>query len=116
MHGFLKYITSNSQTAISLREKIIFKIIPMINPDGVIVGNYRTWIWGIIILGSDLNRWFTNPDPTIHPWICAIKEIVSEIYRNYWVKKNPIIGYFDLHAHYKKKCVFLYGPYYPLHD
>ncbi len=51
MQGFLKFITSNDNEAVELRKRIIFKIIPMINPDGVIVGNYRT-----SMSGNDLNR------------------------------------------------------------
>ena len=30
----------------------------MLNPDGVIIGNYRTGL-----SGKDFNREFTNPDP-----------------------------------------------------
>ena len=30
----------------TLREKFIFKIVPMLNPDGVIVGNYRCSLSG----------------------------------------------------------------------
>ena len=39
-----------------LRRKHIFKIIPMLNPDGVIVGNYRT-----NLAAKDLNRTYANP-------------------------------------------------------
>ena len=34
-----------------LRDTFIFKIVPMLNPDGVIVGNYRC-----SLAGRDLNR------------------------------------------------------------
>jgi murein tripeptide amidase MpaA len=51
MQGFIKFITSNTNEAIELRKRIIFRIIPMTNPDGVIVGNYRT-----SLSGNDLNR------------------------------------------------------------
>jgi murein tripeptide amidase MpaA len=52
MEGFLKFITSaTNPEAIELRKRIIFKIIPMTNPDGVIIGNYRT-----SLCGNDLNR------------------------------------------------------------
>lgn len=37
--------------AVELRKRIIFKIIPCINPDGVIAGNYR-----VSMSGNDLNR------------------------------------------------------------
>lgn len=42
-----------SPDASYLRDKIIFKVIPMINPDGVVFGNYRT-----SLSGKDLNRKF----------------------------------------------------------
>lgn len=49
MKGLIEYLLSKD--SIYLRNNIIFKIIPMINPDGVILGNYRTGFAGI-----DLNR------------------------------------------------------------
>jgi len=42
---------SDEDDALALREKYVFKIIPMLNPDGVIVGNYRSSLGGY-----DLNR------------------------------------------------------------
>ena len=41
MHGFIKFLTSQDPAAIALRNNFVFKIIPMLNPDGVIHGNYR---------------------------------------------------------------------------
>lgn len=38
MKGTLEYLMSNNPSAQSLRESYIFKIIPMLNPDGVING------------------------------------------------------------------------------
>ena len=51
MQGFLDFITGSSTEAIDLRKRIVFKIVPMINPDGVIAGNYRG-----SLSGNDLNR------------------------------------------------------------
>ncbi len=51
MHGFLKFILSNHPDAKELRKKFVFKIVPIVNPDGVIGGNYRS-----SFSGSDLNR------------------------------------------------------------
>ena len=36
MKGFLDYVLSDDADAHTLRENFIFKVIPMLNPDGVI--------------------------------------------------------------------------------
>lgn len=40
MKGVLDYLTSDHPNAQALRDKFVFKIIPMLNPDGVIHGRY----------------------------------------------------------------------------
>ena len=47
MHGLIDFITGNSDTAKELRKRLIFKLVPMLNPDGVINGNYRCSLAGI---------------------------------------------------------------------
>lgn len=51
MEGTLEYLVSEEEGARYLRDNFVFKIIPMLNPDGVIVGNYRCSLSGL-----DLNR------------------------------------------------------------
>lgn len=51
MRGFLDFIVSDAPDAHLLRDLFIFKVVPMLNPDGVIVGNYRC-----SLAGRDLNR------------------------------------------------------------
>jgi len=51
MEGLLKILTGDSERAKIMRDKFLFKVVPMLNPDGVIAGNYRT-----NLLGFDLNR------------------------------------------------------------
>lgn len=51
MKGVLDFLQSDSRQARALRDKFVFKIVPMLNPDGVIVGNYRC-----SLAGGDLNR------------------------------------------------------------
>ena len=110
MQGFLKFITGMSSEAQELRRKVIFKVIPMSNPDGVIVGNYRTGL-----AGNDLNRTFISPNPKLHPTICAIKKLVSNVIDN--SKSNePIAAFIDIHGHSRKKSAFMYGPSFPLHN
>jgi len=41
MKGVIEYLTSDIEEVVFLRNNYIFKIIPMLNPDGVISGNYR---------------------------------------------------------------------------
>jgi murein tripeptide amidase MpaA len=40
----------------------------MVNPDGVVLGNYRTGM-----AGRDLNREFIEADPVLYPTVNAIK-------------------------------------------
>ena len=51
MQGFIEFICSDDKFAVYLRKFIIFKIVPMLNVDGVALGNYRTGI-----SGRDFNR------------------------------------------------------------
>ena len=72
MQGFLNFITGNSLNAQELRRRVVFKVIPMSNPDGVIIGNYRS-----SLSGNDLNRQYQDPDPRLHPTVIAIKELIE---------------------------------------
>jgi len=48
MMGILNFlILSESKEANYLRSRCIFKIIPIMNPDGVILGNFRSNIAGV---------------------------------------------------------------------
>jgi hypothetical protein len=46
MHGLLEYLISEDEGAKYLRSNFVFKIVPMLNPDGVIIGNYRCSLSG----------------------------------------------------------------------
>ena len=52
MKGILDFLTGRDGDARELRSLFVFKIVPMLNPDGVIIGNFRT-----DSLGKDLNRY-----------------------------------------------------------
>uniref|UniRef100_A0A667X7U4 Cytosolic carboxypeptidase 2 n=1 Tax=Myripristis murdjan TaxID=586833 RepID=A0A667X7U4_9TELE len=51
MEGFLDFLLGDSDDAQILRDTFVFKVVPMLNPDGVVVGNYRC-----SLAGRDLNR------------------------------------------------------------
>ena len=78
-----------------LRNKYIFKIIPMLNPDGVINGNYRN-----NLLGKDLNRMWSDPRNTISPTILFSKQLLF---------CNKTLFYCDFHGHSKMPNCALYG-------
>ena len=42
----------------TLREKFVFKVVPMLNPDGVYRGYFR-----LDTLGQNLNRYYIKPTP-----------------------------------------------------
>ena len=60
-----------------LRDNFLIKIVPMINVDGVINGNYRS-----NFSGNDVNRQWHEPSKRLHPEIYTLKQ---EIIAN---KKN----------------------------
>lgn len=100
MKGTLEYLMSNNPTAQSLRESFIFKIVPMLNPDGVINGNHRC-----SLSGEDLNRQWQSPNPDLHPTIYHAKGLLQYLAA---VKRLPLV-YCDYHGHSRKKNVFMYG-------
>ena len=51
IHGIISFLVSRYKAAEELRKRMVFKIVPMCNPDGVIIGNART-----TIIGKDMNR------------------------------------------------------------
>ena len=46
MKGLLDFLCSNTIEAKALRENFVFKIVPCLNPDGVVNGNYRCSLAG----------------------------------------------------------------------
>lgn len=41
IHGLINYLLSRDVLAHKIRENLEFWILPMVNPDGIITGNYR---------------------------------------------------------------------------
>ncbi|XP_071854551.1 uncharacterized protein [Apostichopus japonicus] len=99
MKGFLDFITSADSVANNLRKAFTFKIVPMLNPDGVIVGNYRC-----SLSARDLNRNFRHPKKQSFPTIWHTKTMLEE-----FGQETDVIAYCDLHGHSRKHNVFIYG-------
>ncbi|XP_067236195.1 cytosolic carboxypeptidase 4 isoform X4 [Chanodichthys erythropterus] len=100
LKGTLEFLCSSDPVAESLREAYIFKIIPMLNPDGVINGNNRC-----SLTAEDLNRQWLKPDPNLSPTIYHTKGF---LYYLNSIGRTPLV-FCDYHGHSRKKNVFLYG-------
>ncbi|XP_033828127.1 cytosolic carboxypeptidase 1 [Periophthalmus magnuspinnatus] len=100
MKGSLEFLMSSSPLANSLRESYIFKIVPMLNPDGVVNGNHRC-----SLSGEDLNRQWQNPNPDLHPTIYHTKNLLQYLAH---IQRAPLV-FCDYHGHSRKKNVFMYG-------
>lgn len=68
MEGIVDYLVSSDHGAAALRDRFVFKIVPMLNPDGVIIGNYRC-----SLSASDLNRQWICPSGRLFPEVQAVK-------------------------------------------
>ncbi|XP_041471575.1 uncharacterized protein LOC121421044 isoform X3 [Lytechinus variegatus] len=99
MKGFLDYLTSEMPDAKLLRDLFVFKIVPMLNPDGVIVGNYRC-----SLAGRDLNRNYKTILKDSFPSVTHTKAMVKKL-----MEEREVIVYCDLHGHSRKQNVFIYG-------
>ncbi|XP_074049735.1 cytosolic carboxypeptidase 3 isoform X3 [Macrotis lagotis] len=99
MKGFLDYILGDSSDAQLLRDIFIFKVIPMLNPDGVIVGNYRC-----SLAGQDLNRCYKSIQKDSYPSVWYTKNMIRRL-----MEDREILLYCDLHGHSRKENIFMYG-------
>ncbi|CAB3977681.1 Cytosolic carboxypeptidase 6 [Paramuricea clavata] len=106
--GIIDFLVSQHPMAKVLRDYIIFKIIPMLNPDGVVLGNYRS-----SLMGFDLNRHWNEPTVWAHPSISAAKDVIMALDEN----RNVDLDFFiDIHAHSTLNNSFMYGNIYDNED
>ena len=75
----------------------------MVNPDGVVMGNFRTSLFG-----KDLNRLFNKTDVLMVPEVEICKNMVDGFLRKH--KKGRLILFLDIHGHSVRRNSFCYGP------
>ncbi|ETO31697.1 hypothetical protein RFI_05422, partial [Reticulomyxa filosa] len=114
-----------------LRQHTTIFVIPMLNPDGVYTGNYRS-----TSLGNDLNREWQNPNWKAHPTISAVKYLLRQLDHhnrktkctskscnnnepnkkqkesnqgtNQWSRSVGLDYYIDVHGHTNANNAFMY--------
>eukprot|EP01119_Soliformovum_irregulare_P024768 TRINITY_DN8972_c0_g1_i1.p1 TRINITY_DN8972_c0_g1~~TRINITY_DN8972_c0_g1_i1.p1 ORF type:complete len:725 (-),score=145.33 TRINITY_DN8972_c0_g1_i1:23-1876(-) len=101
MKGVMDYLLGDSPEAGVLRSHYIFKLVPMLNMDGVVEGNHRCGLTGV-----DLNRQWLNPDRQVHPTIYYAKHLLLHIRSNLG---KEVALFCDLHGHFRKKNIFMFG-------
>ena len=110
-----------------LRDKFIFKIVPMLNPDGVIVGNTRC-----SLAGRDLNRQYRVVSRECFPPVWHVKMLIRKYalftinfsyqkkikpliigliccWQTRLIEERPVLLYCDFHSHSRKHNIFIYG-------
>lgn len=78
--------------------------MPMINPDGVIMGNSRS-----NATGNDLNRVYPFASKELYPEIFEFKNLIEK-----FNQKKEIFLFYDFHGHSGRKNTFFFGPSYPI--
>ncbi|VDK75035.1 unnamed protein product [Litomosoides sigmodontis] len=101
MHGIMDFLMSDDKKAAELRDQFVFKLIPMLNVDGVVNGSHRCSLAGV-----DLNRTWDQPSSVLHPVIYHSKAVVQYIVDV--LGKKPFV-FVDLHGHSNSFNFFLYG-------
>ncbi|KAJ8729218.1 hypothetical protein PYW08_000799 [Mythimna loreyi] len=99
--GFLDYLLGSSEKAVALRNNIVLEVIPMLNPDGVFLGNQRS-----DLLGGDLNRSWNRATSYAHPALVAVNDLLKKLASEKTVQLDFII---DIHADISHEGVFVRG-------
>ena len=99
LQGLIEFLLSNETKAEYLRKHFIFKIVPMLNPDGVIRGNFR-----MNSVGKDLNRMWTEENLECSPSVYYCHKMINKT-----LDSRDIYFFCDFHGHSNKHNFFLYS-------
>lgn len=114
IEGLVAFLLSDDPYAQILLDNVIFNIVPMVNPDGVAAGNYRTntRLTPANPYGANLEEEWAEPWDSSEPEIIAIRKDIENFMGT--LEKpgsNPIVILLNIHAAHLRKY-----PYHYLHE
>ncbi|KAA0150308.1 hypothetical protein FNF29_05320 [Cafeteria roenbergensis] len=120
LHGMLAFLLQpRNPYARALRNRFVFQVVPMVNPDGVARGHFRADIYG-----GNLNRQYANPSPTKQPAIFAIRAVLKQACAHFSPVPleggargggTPVFAYIDLHGFTARHGCYVIGNALPPH-
>nr|CDS30819.1 cytosolic carboxypeptidase 2 [Hymenolepis microstoma] len=100
MKGLMEFLVNpENEKARELRRRYVFKLVPMLNADGVIVGNYRC-----SLVGRDVNRTYNIFGPDKIPEVHFTRKLVQ-----YCQEICKDVVFCDFHGHSQAHNAFIYG-------
>ena len=87
--GLIDFLLSDEPEAQDIRANAVVNVIPMVNPDGAVAGNYRDNYQGV-----NLNRVWDNPSALTSPEVLLARQAMED-----WVAAGWSFDFFgDLHS------------------
>ncbi len=99
MEGLIEWLLSDDPATAVLLGKMEFHLVPFMNPDGVVMGNYRRNAAGL-----NLNREWNSGANKNAPTVEAVKDLMRKQHK----EGREFIGFFDLHAISSQAKNFMY--------
>lgn len=96
--GFMDWLLSDDPQARELCRRSVVYLVPFMNPDGVVLGNYR-----VNRAGVDLNRVWNDPNPAWAPSVAAVEDEMEEFSAGDGAMK--ILLDFHSHSSWRKNCL-----------
>ncbi|KAH9140031.1 hypothetical protein AeRB84_015708 [Aphanomyces euteiches] len=116
LDGALSFLLKRDDPrAYKLLKECVFKVIPMLNPDGKLQSTFTVTLalfegvarghYRLDSLGANLNRHYISPTMDKHPTIFAAKAAILATCHT----MSKLALHVDLHAHAAKRGCFIYG-------
>ncbi|MEZ6017667.1 MAG: M14-type cytosolic carboxypeptidase [Planctomycetota bacterium] len=97
--AFLRWLIGDSASARALREHAVVQVLPMVNPDGVALGNYRTNFAGL-----DLNRQWNVASLAVSPEVYLVQQELAALEATHGLEL-----FLDLHTHSSELKNWVFG-------